>query len=323
MRWGILSTGNIAKQFARGLSVLPDHQLVAVGSRSQESADRFGDEFNVLRRHSSYEALAQDAEVDAIYIGTPHVFHAENSLLCLHSGKAVLCEKPFAINAAQAKEVIDYARENNIFLMEAMWTRFLPLMVRLRELLAQGVIGEVRMVNVDFGFRMGWNPQHRLLNPDLGGGALLDVGIYPVSLASMIFGKPSRITSMAHLGETGVDEQSAMIFGYDDGELAILHTAVRTRTQHRAIITGTEGDITIHPAWWKPTRMTVTVFGKETTEIEMPFDGNGYNYEAEEVTRCVADGLTESPTMPLDETLQLMHTLDEIRAQWGLKYPME
>ncbi len=323
MRWGILSTGNIAKQFARGLSALPDHQLVAVGSRSQESADRFGDEFNVPHRHSSYEALAQDAEVDAIYIGTPHVYHAENSLLCLRNGKAVLCEKPFAINATQAKEVIDYARENNIFLMEAMWTRFLPLMVRLRELLAQGVIGEVRMVNADFGFRMGWNPQHRLLNPDLGGGALLDVGIYPVSLASMIFGKPNRITSMAHLGETGVDEQSAIIFGYDDGELAILHTAIRSRTQHRAIITGTEGDITIHPAWWKPTRMTVNVFGKETTEIEMPFDGNGYNYEAEEVARCVADGLTESPTMPLDETLQLMHTLDEIRAQWGLKYPME
>lgn len=322
-RWGIISTGNIARKFATGLKVLPNAELLAVGSRSQEAADAFGDLFGIERRYPSYEALAQDPDIDAIYIGTPHTFHKENSLLGLSHGKAVLCEKPFTINAAEAKEVIDFARQNKVFLMEAMWTRYLPIFVRLRELLAEAVIGDVRMLTADFGFRARMNPHSRTFDLALGGGALLDVGIYPLSLASMIFGAPQRITGMTHLGETGADENSAMILGYEGGALAVLSTAVRTSTPQIAILNGTEGRITIPAQWWVGTRMTVEVFGKETTEITMPLTGNGYEYEAAEVARCLRAGLLESEVMPLDETLALMQTMDEIRRQWGLKYPME
>ncbi|MBZ0289460.1 MAG: Gfo/Idh/MocA family oxidoreductase, partial [Anaerolineae bacterium] len=203
VRWGIIATGRIAGLFAQGLSVIPDAELVAVGSRTQEAADAFADQYNIPRRHASYEALAEDDAVDAIYVATPHPFHKDNTLLGLKNGKAVLTEKPFAINAAQAGEMINYAREKRVFLMEAMWSRFIPAMVRARQLVQQGAIGEPRMITVDFGFRAGWNPQSRVLNPELAGGALLDVGVYCISLASSIFGsQPAHIASMGHLGET-------------------------------------------------------------------------------------------------------------------------
>lgn len=323
IRWGIIGTGNIAKHFARGLAALPDAELIAVGSRSQETADAFADPFNIPRRHASYEALVMDDAVDVVYVSTPHNLHKDNSLLALSAGKAVLTEKPFTINAREALEVIRCAREKRLFLMEAMWTRFIPAMARARELIAQGAIGEPRMVTADFGFRAGIDPQGRLFNPANGGGALLDVGVYCVSLASMIFGKPERITSMAHIGETNVDEQAAIILGYPNGQLAALTTAIRTSTPHEALISGTEGQIRIPPLFWKPTKITLTVYGKENTEIEMPMAGNGYNYQAAEVARCLREGKTESAIMPLDETLAIMETMDTIRAQWGLKYPME
>lgn len=323
IRWGIIGTGSITKKFARGVLALHDAELLAVGSRAQETADDFGEQFGIPRRYPTYEALAADPDVDAVYIGTPHPFHMENTLLCLGAGKAVLTEKPFAINAQQAQQMIDFARQHKVFLMEAMWTRYLPIFVRVRELLAQGVIGDVRQLMADFGFRTRVNPQGRLFNPNLGGGGLLDVGIYPLSLASMIFGTPERVTGMAHLGETGVDEDAAFILGYADGALALLSCAVRTNTPMTAILNGTEGRITIHSPWWVATKMTVEVYGKETSEISMPLIANGYEYEAAEVGRCLRAGLTESEVMPLDETLAIMKTMDEIRAQWRLKYPME
>ncbi len=323
IRWGILGTGNIARQFARGLRSAPDAQLIAVGSRSQASADKFGDEFNVLHRHPTYEALANDPDVDAIYVGTPHPFHCENTLLCLDAGKAVLCEKPFALNAREAQTMIDRAREKRLFLMEAMWTRFLPVLVRVRELLAAGAIGEPRMLTADFGFRADFDPQQRLFNPLLGGGALLDVGIYPVALASMIFGSPDSITARAHLGETGVDEQTALIFGYKGGQLALLSCAVRLDTPQEAIIMGTEGSIRIASPWWVPRSFSIVKPDKAVEVVNLPFEGNGYNYEANEVARCINAGLLESPVMPLDESLALMRTLDAARAQMGLVYPME
>ena len=323
IRWGILSTGSIARKFATAVGDVSGAELVAVGSRRRETVDAFGDEFNVPHRHASYEDLAQDPHVDVVYVGTPHNLHKENTLLCLEAGKAVLCEKPFAINAAEAREMIAVARAKQLFLMEAMWTRYIPLAVRVRELLAERVIGEVRMVSADFGFRAGWDVKSRLLNPELGGGALLDVGVYTVSFASMIFGPPARIVSLAHLGETGVDEQAAMVLGYDGGQLAVLHAAVRTNTPQEATILGTEGRIRIHPRFWCPTRMTVWAGDKDPEDVEMPYPGNGYNFEAAEVVRCLRDGKLESDVMPLDESLQIMETLDAIRAQWGLKYPME
>lgn len=323
IRWGILGTGSIAAQFARGLAELNDASLVAVGSRTADAAAAFAQTFGVARSHASYAALANDPDVDVIYIATPHSLHKENTLLCLEAGKAVLCEKPFAINAQEAAEMIVAARSRGLFLMEAMWTRFLPHMARLRELIAAGTIGELRMLQADFGFRASFDPQSRLFDLALGGGALLDVGIYPVSLASMLFGAPTRIASMASLGATGVDEQSAMLFGYADGQLAILSQATRTSTPHEALLLGTSGRIRVHSSWWRATTMTLSVVGKPDELIEVPAPGNGYNYEAAEVGRCLRAGLTESSTMPLDETLAIMRTLDAVRAQWGLRYPGE
>jgi predicted dehydrogenase len=322
-RWGIIGTGNIASQFARGLAALDDAELVAVGSRAVKSAEVFGEQFNVPRRHGSYAALASDPDVDAIYVATPHPLHMENTLLGLEAGKAVLCEKPFAINAGQAQAMIAAARERGVFLMEAMWTRFLPHMVRLRELLAAKAIGEPRMLQADFGFRTNFNPQGRLFDPAMGGGALLDVGVYPVSLASMVFGAPERVTGMAHLGASGVDEQSAMIFGYAGGQLALLSQAIRTNSPHEALLLGTAGRIRVHTSWWKAAPMTLSVDGRPDELIDAPVIGNGYNYEAAEVGRCLREGHTESDVMPLDETLAIMRTLDEVRAQWGLRYPGE
>lgn len=324
IRWGILSTGRIAGVFAEALQSLDDARLVAVGSRDADSAAAFGDRFNIPRRYASYEELAADPDVDIIYVATPHALHAENCLLCLRHGKAVLCEKPFTINARQAAEVIAVARERGIFLMEAMWTRFLPAIVRLRELLAAGAIGEVRMIASDFGFRASVDPRSRLFDPALGGGSLLDVGVYPVSLTSMIFGgEPERIATLAHFGSTGVDEEAAMILGYSGGRMAMLWSAIRTETPHETTIMGADGMIRVHPQWWRARTLTLIRSGHADEVIDAPYSGNGYQYEAIEAMRCLRAGLTESPVMPLDETLGIMRTMDAIRRQWGLAYPME
>ncbi len=323
IRWGILGTGNIAHQFARGLAAAEEAELVAVGSRTAEAAAKFADEFGVTRRHLSYEALAHDAEVDAVYVSTPHPFHCDNTILCLNAGKSVLCEKPFSMNAREADAMIGLAREKGLFLMEAMWTRFTPAMAKIRALIAEGVIGEVRMLQADFGFRGSFKPESRWLAPELAGGAVLDVGVYPISLASMIFGEPAQIVSAAHLGDTGVDEQNAAIFSYSAGQLALLSSAVRTTTPQEAVIMGTEGMIRIGADWWRPQRFTVQRAGQSPEVFDLPFRGNGYNYEAEEVGRCLRAGELESKIMSLDETRSIMQTMDTLRAQWGLVYPSE
>ena len=323
IRWGIIGAGWISSQFAAGLSVLPEADLVAVGSRTQEPADRFGARFNVPRRHGSYEALANDPEVDVVYIGTPHPMHKNNSLLCLEAGKAVLCEKPFTINAAEAENVIKLARSKNLFLMEAMWTRYIPLIVKVREMINEGVIGELQLLTADLGFRAEYDPQHRLFNPDLGGGALLDIGVYPISFASMLFGPPDRIIGLAQFGKTGVDEQMSVILGYDGGQLATCYATFRTDSPIEAIIMGTKGRIRVHTPMFKPTTLTLSIRGRDEEVVKLPLAGNGYNYQAVEVMNCLRAGQLESEIMPLDETLQIMRTMDEIRAQWGLKYPME
>ncbi len=322
IRWGIFGTGRIAGKFAEGLAVLPDAELVAVGSRTQASADDFAKRFDVPRRHASYAALADDDTVDALYVATPHSLHAENTLMGLDVGKAVLCEKPFAINAKQAEKMIKRARNKKLLLMEAMWTRFLPPMVRLREMLAVETIGKVRTLFADFGFRRE-TTEGRLFDLTLGGGALLDVGIYPVSLASMLFGKPSQITGLADLGEKGVDGQSGVLLGHPGGKLAVLHSAVRVNTPQAACICGTLGRINLHTGWWRGAAMTLQLDAGGEEFLEFPFTGNGYQFEAIEFMECLRAGRTESAVMPLDETLTIMRTLDTLRAQWGLMYPME
>ena len=319
IRWGILGTGNIAQQFAKGLAELPDAQLVGVGSRSLETAQAFATDFGATRAHGSYDALAQDPEVEVVYIATPHTLHAENGLLCLGAGKAVLCEKPFALNAAQAQRVIDTARANGLFLMEAMWTRFFPLFRTLRELVQEGRIGEPRLLHADFGFASPVT-QSRLFDPKLGGGALLDVGVYPVSLASYLLGTPTEVSSYAHLGTTGVDEQNALVLNHQSGALALLSSTIRAATPQEAVLMGTEGNIRICTPWWQPEKLVLTRSDDEET-FSSPLPHNGYAYEAAEVMRCLREGRLESPVMPLDETLSIMQTLDTCRAQWGLTYP--
>ena len=222
----------------------------------------------------------------------------------LGAGKAVLCEKPFTINAGEAEVVVKEARDRGLFLMEGMWSRFFPALVKLRELLAEGAIGDPRMLQCDFGFRSGVNPEGRLFNPALGGGGLMDVGVYTVSLASMIFGEPNRSTSLANIGSTGVDEEAAMLLGYPKGALAVLSTAIRLNTPHEATLLGTDGNIKVPGAWF-------------------PYEGGGFQFEAQHVAECLRAGKTESDVIPLDETLSIMRTLDGLRAQFGVKYPME
>ena len=321
-RWGILGPGGIAKKFATGLRALDDAQLVAVGSRSRDRADAFADAFDVPHRHASYEALASDPEVDAIYVATPHPFHKEHSILCLEAGKPVLCEKPFAINRHETREMIDVARREGVFLMEAMWTRFLPITQWVKARVAEGAIGEVQMLYADFGFRANVNPKGRLFDLALGGGGLLDVGIYPISYAAMIFdSQPATISSRARIGETGVDEQAAMVFGYDGGQLALISCGIRIRTPHEAKILGTDGMIRI-VRFWDGRTATLSVGGKEEV-VTLECAGNGYECEAAEVARCVRAGELESALMPHADTLATMQTLDAVREQWGLKYPME
>ena len=337
VRWGILSSGYIANLFAEGLTAVTDAEIAAVGARRQADADAFGDRWNVPRRHQGYEALANDPDVDVIYIGTPHPYHYEHTLLCLDAGKHVLIEKPFALNAHQAEEMIARARSRGLFLMEAMWTRFLPAMVQVRRWIAEGAIGEVQLVRANLSFMATFDPRSRLFAPELGGGSLLDVGIYPISFASMVLGTPQTISSTAALGPTGTDDRSAYLFGYEGGKTALLSSAVQLGVPVTAEIFGTEGYIQIHQSWINPRVVTLNkpvqpgvqarlifegnLFDQQT--VHAPTVGNGYNYEAIEVGECIRAGKTESSVLPLDESLDIMRTLDTIRAQWGLTYPGE
>lgn len=324
IRWGILGTGNIARQFAEGLKSARGAVLQAVGSRTAEPAEEFGALFGIPHRHASYEALAADPEVDVVYIATPHSLHKDNAMLCLNAGKAVLCEKPFTINRREAEAVVACARENKCFVMEAMWTRFLPAVVQAQTWVREGVIGEVRMVRADFGFQAGYDEEPRLFDLEMGGGALLDVGIYPISLAAMVLGvHPVHITALAALGPTGVDDQNMVALQYENGALALTASAVRTETPQDACIIGEKGFITLHAPFWRGESATLAIPGREPEIHRLPLAGNGYNYEAEAVMDCIRSGKTECEAMSLNDTIALMDILDTARTQWGLRYPMD
>jgi len=317
IRWGILGTGNIAGHFAEGLKQLDDAELAAVGSRSTATANDFADQHGVAHRHGSYAGLVEDADVDVVYVATPHPFHKDNVMLSLSAGKPVLCEKPLSINTDDTATIIAHAREKNLFLMEAMWSRFLPALAKLRQLLAEDVIGDVQILNADFGFKASGDPSGRLYNPALAGGALLDVGIYPVSLAYMLFGPPSKIASMGHIGPTGVDEQAAIILGgYPDGALAVSYITIRAASPTEATLVGSKGRIHLHaePGLFRPYRLTLSMPGRPDQHIDVPYEGNGYHYEAAEVMTCMRAGKIESDIMPLEESLSFIKTMDQIRS---------
>ena len=325
IRWGIIGTGGIATAFAMDLALMPDASLVAVGSRSQGTAEDFGERFDVPHRHATYAGLVNDADVDAVYVSTPHPGHHDAALSAINAGKAVLVEKPFTMTASEASSLIDAARSQGVFLMEAMWARWLPHMVRVRELLASRALGDVRVVIADHNQWFARDPSFRLFDPALGGGALLDLGIYPVSFASMVFGAPTRVTAVSDRAFTGVDATTSVILQYEDGAHSVLTTSLEVAGPNRAVIVGTEARIEIDSVFYAPT--TFTLIGRDGM-VQERFDqpqaeGRGMQHEAAEVMRCMRAGKLESDVLPLHETLAIMETLDEIRRQIGLVYPGE
>ena len=323
LRWGILGAGKIARKFVQGARQASGCEVVGIGSRTQAKADAFGEEMDVPLRFGSYEGLVGCDQVDAVYVATPHPMHHRCALLAISAGKHLLVEKAFAATAQGAEEVISAARKAGVFCMEAMWTRFLPPFAHLRRLIAEGALGEVRQVHAHFGFRCEWDPSSRLLDPELGGGALLDVGIYPLSLASMVLGTPADICATGHVGETGVDEQTGMLLGYASGASAALTCAVRTNTPKTATVCGTEGMVHIENAWWGDRGLTFTPAGGDPQHVPLPREGNGFNYEVGHVAARIEASHTESDIMPLEETLTILETADTIRRQIGLQYPFE
>lgn len=321
-KWGIISTGHISGRFAEALEILPEAELAAVASRTIDSANEFAEKYNIPKAYATYQELAADPEIDAVYIGTPHTFHLENSVMCMRKGKSVLCEKALTINADEAREMVRVAREENVFLMEAMIPRHIPLLKKVLDWIKDGRIGEVRMVKASRCARGEFIDGSRHLNPELGGGSLLDVGVYVISFASQIFGKaPVESIGASHIGEVGSDEQGVAILKYDKGEIADLSFALRTNAVDEAYILGTSGYIKVHDLFAVPTKASLVIDGEEIDVIEEPIIGNALNYEAEEMMRCMREGLKESPYMPLNESIEIMEVMDKIREPWGLVYP--
>jgi predicted dehydrogenase len=322
-RWGILASGGIAQAFARDLSYFNNHIVAAVGSRSQESADAFAAEFPGCAAYSSYEALVADPSLDAIYVASPHPYHVSNTVLALNAGKPVLCEKPFTINAAEAREMKAAADANGVALMEAMWARFLPHMHKVREILASGILGQIWAVEADHGQRLSdyANPRH--WEPSLGGGALLDLGIYPISFAHMVLGVPNKISASATFTDKGVDASSSVIFDYKDGAQAILTSNMMVSTPCRATICGTLGKIEIDRTFYNPASMRVIMHDGTTTEYPSDYKGHGLREQAAEFERVVRNGDKSSSILTPDESILIMESLDEVRRQIGLIYPSE
>jgi predicted dehydrogenase len=321
LRLGVIGTGRIASVMVQDLTLLDDVEVVAVGSRTPEHAQRFAEEHDVPRAHGSYEELVADPDLDAVYVTTPHPGHHDAALLAIEAGKAVLVEKPFTMDAAQARTVVEAARAAGTFVMEAMWARFTPHMVRVREVVESGVLGEITTVTADHGQWFAFDPAHRLFAPELGGGALLDLGVYPISFASMVLGTPSRITATSVPTSTGVDAQTSVVLDHPTGAQAVASTTLLAHSPCRATIVGTDGYLEIEPTWYSPTTFTVVPRVGAAWRYDEPHEGHGLRHEVAEMARCVREGLTESPVMPLAETVSIMATMDEVRRQIGLTYP--
>jgi predicted dehydrogenase len=357
VRWGIIGTGMIANQFATGLQARTDAQLVAVSSRNLATAQQFAHQFKIPHFYNHHTALLSNPEVEVVYIGTPHPTHKQLALDCIHAGKGVLVEKPFTINAQEAQEVIALARAKGVFCMEAMWMRFNPLIQKVKNLVEQQAVGPIRLFHASFGMKAPYEHNNRFFNLALGGGALLDLGVYPINLAFWLLGKPSEVEGFAHLGQTGVDEHAGILLRFEDGRVATLSISNRMNLDNDVILHGETGRLHIHAPLYFPSRMSLQPFAPNNLKndnpkirqtfsqvkiihklysrlrrlvlrfrdnsVSIPYEGNGYNYEAAEVGRCLRANKRESEIMPLDTTLQIMETMDFLRKQWGLSYPEE
>ena len=320
VRWGILAPGGIAERFAADLALVEGAELAAVGSRSQASAEAFAERFGFARAHGSYADLAADDGVDVVYVATPHAMHFDAALLCLEAGKAALVEKPITLDLASAARLVQAAHAGGVFLMEAMWMRCNPAIRKIHELVEDGAIGWVSAIHADFGLHGPFPAEHRLRDPKLGGGALLDLGVYPINLVHLILGPPSEVRSWAHLTPEGVDENTGVLFGFQSGAVAALTCSINGESRNAASITGTEGRIDLPPGFFVPREFTLTRPGRDPETFDFPFDGNGYQFEAAEVQRCLQAGALESPLMPHSTTLELMNLLDAIRSEIGVAY---
>ena len=321
--WGIIGTGGIAHAFAQDLENVDGHSIRAIGSRTLKRAESFAETIPSANAYGSYQELVNDSAIDAIYVASPHPLHAEHALLALNVGKPVLCEKPFAISSNQAQTMIDAAKENNVALLEAMWTRYLPHIAQVRLILESGVLGQIQTVEADHGQRLADQNIPRLVDPALGGGALLDLGIYPVSFAHLILGAPTRITARAVMTERGVDAQTSSIFDYANGAQAIITTTMIAQTPSRAVVSGLLGRLEIDRTFYNPTDMRVILFDGTVTQYPNTYSGHGLREQAIEMARVVRAGLLESPLMPWSQTIAVMKSMDQIRTQIGLTYPFE
>src|SRR6478609_5901202 len=326
IRWAILGCGKIARKFAADIKLVKDAELIAVAAREQSSADAFAKDFPAKYKHNSYEALVQNPEVDVIYVATPHGLHHEHVMLCLEHKKAVLCEKAFALNFKQAKEMVAFAKEQKTFVMEAFWTRFLPHYLVLKKLLQEGRVGNIKYLHAEFGFIPTPPVAPRIYDPALGGGSLLDIGIYPVFFALDVLGKPDEIEATMTKASTSVDEQCSIQFKYKSGAIAQLFSTFTSNLQTGADIGGDKGRLRLTHRFHGPTTSLEFYPGNTDTREVIPFDkaqGNGYEYEAMHVTECLQKGLAESPVLTLEKTLLLMETLDTIRKKAGIHYPVD
>ncbi len=328
LRWGILGTGAIASSFVADLALLADAEVVAVGSRSQTGADGFGERHGIPRRHGSYAALVADGGVDVVYVATPHTAHHANALLAVQAGKPVLVEKPFTVDARQAREVFAAAESRGVFVMEAMWTRFLPWVTALVGLIDDGGLGQVLAVDADFGTRFPHDPTSRLLAPELGGGSLLDLGVYPVALACLLLGPPASVAAVSTAASTGVDAHTSVLMthsgaGHSAGAHSLLSSSLVAEHANRAVVVGTEARVEVDPPFFTPGSFTVITADGTRTRHDHPDAGVGLRHQAVEVMRCLRAGETSSPLRTPADTLAVLDTLDEIRRQIGLRYPGE
>lgn len=319
IKWGIIGLGKIAAKFCADLETVKDAELYAVASRNLQKAEEFAKEHNATKAYGSYEEMLKDKDVDVVYIATPHVFHHENTLLSLHYKKAVLCEKPLAINKSQAQQMITAAKKEKIFLMEAMWTEFLPHFEALMEIVESGKYGAIKNIKADFGFAPKFDADSRLFNKALGGGSLLDIGIYPVFLALSLLGEPHKISATASIGKTGVDEECDITFEYSDNVLAHLHSTVLNTTPTTAEIELEKATILVNTRFHEPSSLTIIIGGKEITK-EFDVTTHGYNFEAAHVQNMLKQGRTESDKMTFEKSLQLIELLDKVRADIQLEY---
>jgi predicted dehydrogenase len=310
----VLGAGGIARRFVKDLQEFGAGTVIAVGSRDAARAEAFGAELGIAHHHGSYESLVEDGDVDVIYVATVHPTHHAGAMLALEHDKAVLVEKPFTMNAEEARQLVATARARKLFLMEAMWPRFLPHFAALREVIAGGSLGEIVAVQADHGQWFASDPTHRLFAPELGGGARLDLGIYPVSFASFVLGKPSRVSVEVTPAFTGVDGQTSMLFSYPSGAQAQLTCCLFARTPNRAVVVGTQAHADVAGTFYVPGSFDIVARDRTRTRVEPPHEGFGLWYEAAEVERCLETGLLESPLLPLDETVSIMETMDEVAA---------